>query len=472
MDWKVILEAVVVLGAIFLGVKTGGLGLGLWGIVATGVLIFVFGLDPGSAPIGAIGIIFAVITASAAMQAAGGIDFLVKLAARLIQANPSRITYAAPLVAFAFTMFAGTSNIFFALIPVIYATSFENGIRPERPLAAATVASGLGITASPVSAAMVAYTGLLPEGFGLVQVLVITIPASVVACIAMSLVSSRLGQPLERDEEYRRRVLSGELAVPAAVAARDPEFANAAPAVATAMAQDGAATRRDDQASVDAGEELPRGAVRSAIIFGVAVVLIVLLGLFEGLRPMVGEGDAAAPLSMTAVIQIIMFTAALVIIVWLGVKPGDVVKQSLMAAGLVAAIALFGIALMVDTFLTSNYEVIVQPLAELVENYPLMLAVALFLVAGFTTSQSATTLSIVPFGLAALSPAVVTAMWPSLIGVWLFPANGQQIAAVEMDETGSTRLSQLPVWHSFTIPMLVGWVVVVAAGLLIAPLVG
>ena len=469
VDWEVILQIVVVLGGITLGVRTGGLGLGLWGIAATGVLVFVFGLDPGSAPIGAIGIIFAVITASAAMEAAGGIDFLVDLAGRMIKAHPSRITFAAPLVSLAFTIFAGTSNIFFALIPVIYATSFENGIRPERPLAAATVASALGITASPVSAAMAAYTGLLPEGFGLVQVLAITVPASIVACLVIALVSSRLGKPLEEDPVYRSRVEAGEVGVPQAVAERDPELA--------AIAARARADRQAESGSVDVAveedtAELAPGAKKSAVVFGVAVLIIMVFGLFEGLRPVVGQGDDAGPLSMTFIIQVIMFTAALVMIMWLQVKPGAIVKQSLMNAGLVAAIALLGIALMVDTFLAGNQELIIDPLAGVVESLPLMLAVALFLLAGFTTSQSAVTLAIVPFGLAALSPAVVTAMWPSLIGVWLFPANGQQIAAVELDRTGSTTFSKLPVWHSFTVPMLVGWVAVVATGLLIAPFVG
>lgn len=472
MDWLVVAEAIVVLGAIFLGVRVGGIGLGLWGMTAAALLIFVFGLDPGSAPIGAIGIILAVITAAAAMEAAGGIEYLVRLAAGMIEKNPARLTYSAPLVAFAFTVFAGTSNIFFALIPVIYATSFEAGIRPERPLAAATVASGLGITASPVAAAMAAFLGLLPEGFGLVQVLAITIPASIVACVVMAIVASRMGKPLEEDEEYRRRVMAGEVGVPAAVAARDPELAAAAQRVAVVEGPDESAGGVDVETKVDRDAPLPPTGVRSAGVFAVGIIIIVILGLFEDLRPVVGTGEDAGPLSMTTVIQLVMFAAALVMILWLKVKPGSVVRQPLMASGLVAIIALFGIAFMVDTFLAANEEIIVDPLAGLVESYPLMLAVALFLVAGLTTSQSATTLAIVPFGLAALSPAVVAAMWPSLIGVWLFPANGQQLAAVEIDKTGSTWLHPLPIWHSFTVPMLVGWVTVVAVGLLISPLVG
>ncbi|TQM20110.1 anaerobic C4-dicarboxylate transporter family protein, partial [Microbacterium kyungheense] len=157
----VILQACVVLGAIVLGVRTGGLGLGLWGVVGTTILVFVFRLEPGSPPIDAFFIIIAVITASSAMQAAGGIDYLVSIASKIIQRNPRRLTYVAPVVAFVFTVLSGTSNIFFALIPVIYETAYRNGQRPERALAASTVTSGLGITASPVSAAMAAYLVLM-----------------------------------------------------------------------------------------------------------------------------------------------------------------------------------------------------------------------------------------------------------------------------------------------------------------------
>ncbi len=190
----VVLEALVVLGAIFLGVRMGGIGLGLWGAAGTAVLVFVFQLDPGSPPVDAFFIIIAVITASAAMQAAGGIDWLVVIASRIIQANPSRITLVAPLVSFVFTVGAGTSNIYFALIPVIHETAYRNGIRPEKPLASSTVTSALGITASPVSAAMAAYLTLLPKDFTLPDILKITIPAAIVSCIVTALVQQRIGK--------------------------------------------------------------------------------------------------------------------------------------------------------------------------------------------------------------------------------------------------------------------------------------
>ena len=476
----VVLQAIVVLGAIVMGVRTGGLGLGLWGVVGTAILVFGFRLEPGSPPVDAFFIIIAVITASSAMQAAGGIDYLVSIASKIIQRNPKRLTYVAPIVAFVFTVLSGTSNIFFALIPVINETAYRNGQRPERSLAASTVTSGLGITASPVSAAMAAYLVLMDgTGYGLPQILAITIPAAIVACLATSFVQQRIGKDLLDDPEFLKRVRAGTVAVPAALQAKyEAKFGGegtAATATATAVAGGGPAdptptrgsTRSDKAVVVE--HVVPEGGKPAAIIFIIGTLLVVALGLFPGLRPAFPNEDGElVPIGMSPVIEMVMFTVALVIILVRRLKPQVVVEQSLLRSGFVAAVALFGIAWMADTFIDANQETIIEPLGALIEQQPLWLAVALFLVAGLTTSQSATTNTLIPIALASgLAPGVITAMWPSLIGVWLFPANGSQIASVETDLTGSTKLTQVPIWHSFTIPMLVSWVAVVLAGLLI-----
>jgi anaerobic C4-dicarboxylate transporter DcuA len=475
-----VLEAIVVLGAIFLGVRMGGIGLGLWGVAGTAILVFVFQMDPGDPPVDAFFIIIAVITASAAMQAAGGIDYLVSIASKIIQANPTRITFVAPLVAFVFTVGAGTSNIYFALIPVINETAYRNGIRPERPLAASTVTSGLGITASPVSAAMAAYLTLLPSGFTLPKILAITIPASIVACIATSIVQQRIGRELHEDPEYIRRVEAGEVDVPEKVLATLPAptqqkalAAAADKASREAAAAGGTAVAVQDRPAPPAGSDpteivVTKAGRTSAYIFLAGVVIIVIMGLFTSLRPTVGSGADAAPLSMTIVIELVMFTVALIIVLVTHIQANSIMQQPLLSAGFVAAIALFGIAWMADTFISGNPQII-EWMGSVVKVHPLFLAVAIFIVAGLTTSQSATTRTLIPIALAAgMSPAIITAMWPSLIGVWLFPANGSQIAAVSIDKTGSTKLSQVPVWHSFTIPMLVSWVFVVGAGFIMA----
>lgn len=467
----VILQACVVLGAIMLGVRTGGLGLGLWGVVGTTILVFVFRLEPGSPPIDAFFIIIAVITASSAMQAAGGIDYLVSIASKIIQRNPRRLTYVAPIVAFVFTVLSGTSNIFFALIPVIYETAYRNGQRPERALAASTVTSGLGITASPVSAAMAAYLVLMAgTGYELPQILLITIPSAIVACIATSFVQQRLGKDLLDDPEFLRRVEDGRVELSPALRARyDAKMARTADGGTSDAAGTPRTRTAEKAASAPIEHPVPPGGQTAALIFIAGTLLVVLLGLFPSLRPAFpDESGELVPIGMATVIEMVMFTAALVIILVRRVKPSQVVEQPLLKAGYVAAVALFGIAWMADTFISANEETIIEPLGKLIVANPLLLAVALFIVAGLTTSQSATTNTLIPIALAAgLAPGVITAMWPSLIGVWLFPANGSQIASVETDATGSTKLTQIPIWHSFTIPMLVSWVAVVASGLLI-----
>ncbi|MFC9560709.1 anaerobic C4-dicarboxylate transporter family protein [Agromyces sp. NPDC056965] len=470
----VILQACIVIGAIVLGVRTGGIGLGLWGVVGTVILVFVFQLPPGAIPIDAFFIIIAVITASSAMQAAGGIDYLVSIASKIIQRNPKRLTYVAPIVAFVFTVLSGTSNIFFALIPVIYETAYRNGQRPERALAASTVTSGLGITASPVSAAMAAYLVLMDgTGYGLPQILLITVPAALVACIATSLVQQRVGKDLLDDPVFMKRVADGTVEVPAALKARYEAKVGGGTTVGGTTTATATKTGGSDAAAdvppARIEHPVPPGGATAAWIFVTGTLLIVLLGLFPGLRPAFPDDTGElVPLGMSTIIEMIMFTVALVIILVRKVKPSLVVEQPLLRAGFVAAVALFGIAWMADTFISANEETIIEPLGAMIEANPLLLAVALFIVCGLTTSQSATTNTMIPIALAAgLAPGVITAMWPSLIGVWLFPANGSQIAAVETDLTGSTKLTQVPVWHSFTIPMLVSWVAVVGSGLLI-----
>jgi anaerobic C4-dicarboxylate transporter DcuA len=501
MEWLIVLlQGMVVIGAIMLGVRTGGIGLGLWGVVGTVILVFAFQLPPGSVPIDAFFIIIAVITASSAMQAAGGIDYLVAIASKIIQRNPRRLTFVAPVVAFVFTVLSGTSNIFFALIPVIYETAYRNGQRPERALASSTVASGLGITSSPVSAAMAAYLVLMSgTGYGLPQILLITIPAALVACVATSLVQQRIGKELLDDPIFLKRVEEGVVEVPAALQA-EYEARMGAGSITAPTA--GATVTGAEPTGVELGEPdrsidrpqtvgppqggrraagagaaggagliehpVPEGGKTAAWIFVSGTLLIVLLGLFPGLRPAFpGEDGELEPIPMAMVIEMIMFTVALVIILVRRVKPSSVVEQPLLRAGFVAAVALFGIAWMADTFISANQETIIEPLGAMIEANPLLLAVALFIVCGLTTSQSATTNTLIPIALAAgLAPGIITAMWPSLIGVWLFPANGPQIAAVETDRTGTTKLTQVPVWHSFTIPMLVSWVAVVLSGLL------
>ena len=448
MDIGILLQAIVVIAFIFLGVRTGGVGLGAWGAVGTLVLIFGFGLQPGSPPVAAILVIVAVITAAAAMQTAGGIDWLVKIATRILEARPQSIVIVAPLVSFLFTLLAGTGNIFFPLIPVIYKLAYENNIRPERALAPSVTASAMGITASPVSAAMAAMITLTgPVGFELAQVLTITVPASLVAILGFSLVQSRLGRQLADDPEYRRRLESGLITPPDPAALRSAALPTTARTAATIFL----------------------GGVLVVVLYGLFKSQIV--GLLEGVGIVFGEDG---PPDSTTMIQLVMLTVAAAIIVITRIPVGDVPKAPLFGSGMVAMIALFGLAWLADTFVAANSDGIVAALGNVLESSSRLVAAiaftfAIFLVAALTTSQSGATRTIIPIGLVLGIPAqFLVAMWQAVVGVLFLPANGTQLATVAIDETGSTKLGTAVVNHSFQPSVLIGTVISVAVGIALA----
>jgi anaerobic C4-dicarboxylate transporter DcuB len=436
-DWILVaVQGLVVIGFIALGVRSGGIGLGLWGGVGTLVLVFLFGLDPGEPPGSAMLIIIAVVSAAAAMQAAGGVDYMVKVASSALRARPKALNFVAPYISYVLTILTGTSNTFFSIIPVINEVAYANKIRPERPLASSTVANALGITSSPVAAAMATILPLVEVyNYDLVDVLLITIPASLVGIFVMSLLMSRHGMDLEDDAEYQRRLVSGEVKPPAA------------------------------QAEI----VLQPYAKRSVAIFLGGVLVICVFGFFEGIRPTVAaEGGGVEPMSVTPLIQMIMLTAAALILVLAHVKAMDVPGTPIFKSGMVAMIALFGIAWMADTFIANNEDAIVEALGSMAENWPFMIAVAIFLVAALTTSQSAATRTMVPLGLAlGIGAGYMIAMWTAVVGVLFLPANGTQIAAAEADETGTTTLGKRVVDHSFQLPLQICWVVTALVGILL-----
>ena len=442
MDTLLILvQGAMLLGLIAVGVRFKGMAIGLFG--ALGVLLFVllFRIAPGAVPVSAMLIIMSVVTAAGAMQLAGGIDYLVAQAQKVIRRFPNQITYVAPLTTFVFCVGAGTGNIYYSLMPVIYEVALANKVRPERPLALSATAGQLAITASPVSAAMAAMVGLLaPLGFHITDILMITVPASIAAIVVGGLVMSRMGKPLEQDPEYLRRIASGELTPPAA----------------------------------DAQPKAPTRAGRlSALLFLGGVLFIISAGIFSQLRPQVMVDGRLVGVDLAQLIQITMLTVAAAIVALAKVKASEIVKSSLFDSGMVAVVALFGVAWMANTFIAANQTVIVDGLGALARQAPAMIAVALFAVAAMTTSQSSATFAIIPIGIAlGLEPATLAAMWPAVVGVFLLPTNGSQIATVELDRTGSTRIGSAVINHSFLVPTLLYAVVAVGLGLLISRVAG
>ena len=463
-----ILEALVVLGAIIMGTRSGGVGIGLWGGLGTAVLVFVFGEEPGAPPGAAMLIILAVVTAAALMQAAGGIDWMVAVAARVIESHPRQITVVAPLVTFAFCIGAGTGNIIYPLLPVIYDVSYRNHIRPARPLTVTVVQSGMALAASPVSAAMAAMvtlTDVAPYNLGLTQILSITLPASVIGIVVTAMVVNRMWKDLDDDPEVQAKIASGELIAPPPLATKTAAAATAAgggSAPGSGSAGDGAPA---PASAASALTYTSRGR-NSALAFLAGVLLIVLLGLFPDLRPAFDVDGELVAIDMTTTITMVMFAAGVAILFLGRPNVNDVPEQSVFKAGMVSAIALFGIAWLTATFILAHEEAIVSTVGSWVTAAPFVFAIAVFIVAALTTSQSTATRTIVPIGLAAgLAPGVVTGLWAgALSGVYTLPANGTQIAAANFDLTGTTKLGTKLLDHSFFVPMLIMTVVSVASG--------
>ena len=437
---KLILEFVVVLGAIFLGSRSGGVGLGLWGGAGVLVLSYGFGLPPTTPPIDVMLIILAVIMAAAVMEAAGGIDYLVGLAERIIRRNPRQITIVAPLVCYLFPFGAGTGHVFYPLLPIIYQVAYENGIRPERPMAVATIASQQAITASPVSAAMAAMIALYePLGIGLPQIMLICVPATILGVIAAALVQTRVGRELKDDPEYQRRLSAGEIQPPGG--------------------SDAKSERKD----------LPKGARLSAVLFLAGVGLVVLAGLFPGLRPLVPKGDATAPLGMADTIQIVMLSLAALMLPTTRTAAGKIPKTEVAQAGLTAVIGIFGLAWLGDTFIKGNEKVIIGAIGDVTSAYPITFALGLFFASVLLFSQAATTRALMPLGISlGIAPPHLVAMWPAVNGYFFLPTYGSLIAAINFDRTGTTRIGRYVLNHSFMLPGLVATAVAIMAGLVIS----
>jgi anaerobic C4-dicarboxylate transporter DcuA len=442
MDWRLILEFLVIVCALAMGARMGGVGLGLWG--AMGLLVLVVGFDvaPANIPGEVLLIVLTVIMAASAMEVAGGIDFLVRVAEGIIRKNPKQITIIAPLVTYAFTFAAGTGHIIYPLLPVIYEVAHENGIRPERPMAIATIASQQAITASPVSAATAAMIGLLAtHHIGLVQILIICVPSTLIAVFVASVVQLHIGKELKDDPEYQKRLASGEV-----------ELHSAAPNVAIA--------------------QLKPGAMASALIFLGGVTLVVLAGVFPELRTVPGVENPVI-LSMPVAIAIVMLAVAAVILTVSKAPVAEVPKSKTCQSGITAIIGILGLAWLGDTFINANREAIIGGLSAMATAAPWSFAFGLFFASVLLYSQAATARALMPLGLSlGIWPMLLIGMFPAVNGYFLIPNYGTIIAAINFDRSGTTRIGKYVINHSFLIPGLISTTLAVAIGLLIGGIIG
>jgi anaerobic C4-dicarboxylate transporter DcuA len=433
------LQFIVVLAAIWMGARSSGVGLGLWGAVGLLILVVVFRVNPTSPPVDVMLIILAVIMAASVMDAAGGIDYLVRIAESIIRANPKYVTIVAPLTTWSFTFVAGTGHIVYPLLPVIYETAHQNGIRPERPMAVATIASQQAITASPVAAATAAMIGLFSEKgltqWGLPQILMICVPATLTGVIVAAIVSMFVGKDLKDDPEYQARLKSGAIPSPKAAAERPP---------------------------------LRPTAKLSAIVFLIGVALVVLFGFFPELRQLPG---AKAPLAMPTVIEIVMLSVAAVMLAATKIAVDEVPKTATLRAGVVAVIGIFGLAWMGDSFIAANQAVIVPAISEITKAAPWTFTLGLFFASVLLYSQAATTRALMPLGIAlGIPPQLLIGSFPSVNGYFFIPTYGSLIAAINFDLSGTTKIGKYVINHSFMIPGLVATFVAVLVGLTLGKL--
>lgn len=436
----VYIELLIVLLAIFVGARVGGIGLGIFGMMGLGVLVFGFGLTPGNPPIDVMLIIVAVITAAATLQAAGGLDYLVKVAEKILRKNPAMITFLAPVVCYFFTLFSGTGHIAYSLLPIISEIATDSKVRPERPLSISVIASQQAITASPISAATAALLSaelLGDKGVTLGNILMVCIPATLVGVIVGAIAVSFMGVPLEKDPEYLRRLREGVLS---------------------------AEGKSEEALSPQAAKR----AKTSVIIFLIGVLSIVLFGSIDSLRPTFTVNGQLVKLGMTQVIEIVMMSTAGLMLIFAKADINKAVKGSVFIAGMQAVIAIFGIAWMGDTFFAGNIEFFKTHIEQIVTQYPFLFSVALFVMSVLLFSQAATVRTLYPLGIAlGIHPMAMVAMFPAVNGYFFIPNYPTVVAAINFDRTGTTRIGKYVLNHSFQLPGFVATIVAIAVGYLI-----
>lgn len=438
----ILLQLAIVLALIFIGARIGGIGLGIYGMVGVFILVFGFGLKPGNLPIDVMLIIVSVITAAAALQAAGGLDYLVGLAAKFLRKHPDHITYFGPLTTWLFCLVAGTAHTSYSLLPIISEIATNSKIRPERPLTVATIAASLGITGSPVSAATAAVisTDLLgSRGVELSTILMVCIPASFVAILVAAFVQNHVGKELEDDPIYKERVREGII---------KPE---------------------EDSKLIDEMIKNPNPRAKYAVIaFLLGVFLVVLFGSVPSLRPSFMVDGQLRRVTMPETIEIVMMSIAALILLVGKAKVQDAVKGNVFAAGMNAMVAIFGIAWMGDTFFNGNLEFFKEHIANVVTQYPFLFAIALFFMSIMLFSQAATVRTLYPLAIGlGISPLALVAMFPAVNGYFFLPNYPTEVAAINFDRTGTTRIGRFVVNHSFQLAGFITTFVSIGVGYLI-----
>lgn len=441
MDIMVILELIVLLGAIFVGIRLGGIAIGYAGGLGVVILSLVLGMKPGNIPWDVILIIAAAIAAISAMQQAGGLDYMVRVVEKLLRANPRFINYLAPACGWLLTILAGTGNAVFSLMPVVVDVAKSQNIRPSAPLSLMVVSSQIGITASPVSAAVVYMSGVL-EGFGwnyptLIGIWIVT---TFIACMATAFIVSLITPlDLSKDPVYQERLKAGLV---------------------------------KDAGEILHGTDKP-GAKLSVGIFLFTVLAVVLYATaisnnIKWIDPVIMPRDSA--------IMSFLLTAA-ALITWLcKVETGKILDTSVFKSGMTACVCVFGVAWLGNTFVAGHEQAIKDVAGEWVKQTPALLAVAFFFASMLLYSQAATAKAITPVIISALGLATVAdsgmlvACFAAVSALFVLPTYPTLLGAVQMDDTGSTRIGKFIFNHAFFLPGVLAIAIAVALGFLVISL--
>jgi anaerobic C4-dicarboxylate transporter-like protein len=423
------LELVVMVACIAMGARLGGIALGT--VAGVGLLVFVFilGMPPGGPPGVVIGMIIAVITAVSTLEAAGGLDYLVTLAERIMRRRPRSITFVAPVITYLLVFASGTTHVIYALLPIIAEVARQEGVRPERPLSISVIAGFQGVRASPLSAATIAMLGFLAaKGVSLLQLMAITVPSTFLAVLIGAVSVARKGPELNADPEYLARLSDGAL--------------------------------KSLDARPEPSERELSMARNSTRLFVAGVAAVVLIGIFPRLRPIYDlpstpmiESDQV---TMSAAIMIVMIAVSGLMTTLFGVPPERVLKGAMMRSGVTAIISIVGLSWLGSSFFEANRHVIVAFLSDLVRLYPWTFAIGLFVLSFLLFSAAAAVTILVPVGIAlGLSASQLIVFYPAAAGNFFLPTYGTLIAAVSFDRTGTTKIGSYVLNHSFMLPGLV-----------------
>ncbi len=441
------LQLLILLAMILIGSRLKGIALGLMGVVGVFIYVTFFGMHPADPPGDIMLIILCVVTLSATLEAAGGLDYIVKIAEKIIRRNPQRITIIAPVVSFILCLFAGTSHVIYSLLPIISDVSVKNRIRPERPLSASVIACHAALTGSPMSAATAAFAAILAFPGAAADIMLVCIPSSFIGSVAAALVMMRYGKNLNDDPDFLEKM-------------KNPEFA-------------ATINQLSDESTLDAAQL--KKAKRAVIIFAVTILLIVLSGTFPQIVPDTAGGKASfhvnadGTMKMVTVIETIALSAAALIVILTGTSPAKIVKASLFNSMGSALISVFGVVWMAATFMDANKEVIADSLGSITASHPWTFVIAIFAVGVLMFSWGSTTKAMMPLGLALGIPAaVLIPMFPAVGSFFLIPGYPTLLAAINMDKTGTTKVGNLVINHSFLLPGMVATVVSIGVGFLLA----